>query len=150
MTRALLFGALVFSATLAHAQQRDDALDLARCVIAEAGPRPSADALAVLHVLERRRTLPAWRDKTTADVARAYCVALSGRARNPRAQRIRTMERNEVPPALMSIADRWVAGERAPDPCGGAAWDWDHRRHAGRVVVDCGFTANVFFGRTRR
>ena len=59
MTRSLLFGVLVFSATLAHAQQRDDALDLARCLWAEAGREPSRDWPAILHVLERRTRLPA-------------------------------------------------------------------------------------------
>ncbi len=150
MTRALLFGALVFSATLAHAQQRDDALDLARCIVAEAGRQPGRDALAILHVLQRRTRLPAWRGKTAADVARAYCVSLNGRAQNERARRLRRAERDELPAHVVRLADAWTSGERPADPCGGRSFDWDGRTHAGRVVVDCGQTANVFFERAKR
>lgn len=128
---------------------RDDALDLARCIVAEAGPKASADAAAILHVLERRSTLRAWRGQNAAAVARRYCVALSGRARNARALRVRALAREEVPPALLVMTERWLAGDRPPDPCGGLAWDWDGRQHAGREPVDCGWTDNVFFGRAR-
>lgn len=150
MIRAALFGAIVGAATLAHAQDRDDALDLARCLWAEAGPAPSRDWPAILHVLERRTKLPAWRGKTTADVARAYCVALNGRARNPRARHIRTADRDAVPARALDLADRWVAGERPADPCGGRAYEWDGVDHAGLVRVDCGTTSNVFFERRNR
>jgi hypothetical protein len=151
MTRAaLVFAILVGSATLAHARDRDDALDLARCIVAEAGRQPGADAPAILHVLQRRASLPAWRGRGAADVARAYCVALSGRSTTDRARRLRTATRDELPARVVSLADAWVAGERPADPCGGQAWDWDGREHAGRVVVDCGATSNVFFGRAGR
>jgi len=149
MTRAPLFAALVFSSTLAHAQERDDALDLARCIVAEAGRTPGRDALAILHVLERRTRLPAWRGKTAADVARAYCVSLNGRAQNPRARRLRRAERDELPAHVVRLADEWVNGARPADPCGGRAWEWDNREHDGLTVVDCGGTANVFFERRR-
>lgn len=150
MTRSLIFGALVFSATLAHAQQRDDALDLARCLWAEAGREPSRDWPAILHVLERRTRLPAWRGKTSADVARAYCVSLNGRAQTERARTIRAASRDEVPARALQLAERWLDGRRPADPCGGRSFDWDHREHAGRVVVDCGGTTNVFFERAKR
>lgn len=150
MTRICLFAALVGAATLAHAQDRDDALDLARCLWAEAGREPSRDWPAILHVLERRTHLPAWRGKSAADVARAYCVSLNGRARNPRARRIRAASRDEVPARALALAERWIEGRRPADPCGGRADHWDNREHAGRVVVDCGGTSNVFFERARR
>ena len=150
MMRELVAATLVGSAALAHAQQRDDALDLARCIVAEAGRQPGRDAPAILHVLQRRTRLPAWRGKTAADVARSYCVALSGRSQTERAVRIRRAERDELPAGVVALADNWVAGARPDDPCGGASWDWDGREHPGRVVVDCGHTTNVFFGRAER
>lgn len=150
MKRAIFAALLVGSATLAHAQERDDALDLARCLWAEAGREPSRDWPAILHVLQRRTRLPAWRGKTAADVARAYCVSLNGRAQNPRARRIRHADRDEVPARALRLTEAWVRGERPADPCNGSAYDWDHREHAGRVVVDCGETANVFFERAKR
>jgi hypothetical protein len=149
MKQTIFAAILIGSAALAHAQERDDALDLARCIVAEAGRTPGRDALAILHVLERRTRLPAWRGKNAADVARAYCVSLNGRAQNPRARRLRRAERDELPTHVVSLADAWVGGARPADPCGGRALDWDGRTHAGRVVVDCGGTANVFFERRR-
>lgn len=141
--------AMAFFVTLAHAQRRDDALDLARCLWAEAGRTPSADWPAILHVLERRTHLPAWRGKTAGDVARAYCVALSGRAQNARAKRIRVADRDEVPAAALRLADAWVEGSRPADPCGGEAIHWDGVDHPGQRRVDCGATTNVFFAPAR-
>lgn len=124
---------------------QDDALDLARCIVAEAGRQPGRDAPAILHVLERRTRLPAWRGKNAAAVARAYCVALSGRAQNARAQRLRVATREELPSAVVRLTDAWVSGERPADPCHGRAMHWDGREHAGQTSVDCGGTTNVFF-----
>jgi hypothetical protein len=150
MMRELVAATLVGSAALAHAQQRDDALDLARCIVAEAGRQPGRDALAILHVLQRRTRLPAWRGKTAADVARAYCVSLNGRAQSERARRLRRAERDELPAHVVRLADAWTSGERPADPCGGRAWHWSDGTSAGGAVVDCGQTANVFFERAKR
>lgn len=144
------FAALAFVAGISHAQDRDDALDLARCMWAEAGRGSPRDRIAILHVLERRSTLPAHRGRSAAGVARRYCVALSGRSITSRARRIRSASRDDVPAAALDLAERWLSGERPRDPCGGRAWDWDGREHAGRVVVDCGDTDNVFFERAKR
>lgn len=149
MIRVAAASAITY-ASVSHAQHRDDALDLARCMWSEAGRSSPRDWVAILHVLDRRATLPALHDMSTADVARRYCVALSGRSRTERARRIRNASRDGVPAAALDLASRWIGGEHPHDPCGGMAWDWDDRRHAGREIIACGETQNVFFGKAKR
>jgi hypothetical protein len=131
-----------------HDPRERDALDLARCIVAEAGPTPGRDAVAILHVLERRTSLPAWRHKNAADVARAYCVALNGRSRTERASRMRALGRDAIPASVMSLADAWMRGRRPSDPCRGNALHWGapgNPEQCSLPIVSCGNTRNIFY-----
>jgi len=101
------------------ARADDDALDLMRALVAEVGRDGStAECVAVLHVFrERGRRF----GKSEAQIARAYSVALNGRAVNrARAARMRSLRLDEIPPHIRRVVDRWLAGVRPRSVCGRA------------------------------
>lgn len=130
----------------------DDALDLARILVAEGGRLRTPDHAAILFTLARRSTLAPFRTRTFVEVARLYSVAFNGRATNPeRAARMRALTRNEIPRHILTLVDAWLRGVKPADPCPGA-WHWAAPYVASPLArVTCtGTTVNAFYARATR
>lgn len=141
-----------WSAAHAELSPRVDEHDLVRVIVAEAGPHLTADAPAIMHVLERRGARVG---RSAADVARRYSPAL----RAPRGYWGRTVaaasphELEAVAPGIVALVRGWLRGERAANTCPGADhWgaptgaDWERATRAGWRRVRCTRpTANAFW-----
>ena len=119
---------------------RDDPRLLrAQALVAEGGWTLSSDHLAIIGVIRNRMTLPAFRDAAAPEhavllrfVSAFKCGIPNERGRQPtcdseRRRRMRSISWALVEshaPAIARVADMWTKGDRIPDPCGGAAWDW--------------------------
>jgi hypothetical protein len=119
---------------------RDDPRLLrAQALIAEGGWTLSSDHLAIVGVIRNRATLPAFRDLDNAEnavllrfVSAFKCGVPDERGRLPtcdseRRRRMRSISWALVEshaPAIARVAEIWTKGDRIPDPCLGAAWDW--------------------------
>lgn len=136
----------------AHAQ--DVAAEvLSRALVAEAGERVTPDHVAILHVLERRTHLPAFRGASIADVALRYCAIYRVRAPSKRQAALLALDLlglERRAPAVVELVREWLAGRRPRDPCRGQAWHWgshDDARGSKRIRAQCaGGTRNVFLG----
>ena len=134
--------------------RRDPALLLAQALIAEAGWTVRNDHVAILYVLLRRSTLPAFqRDDgllPECRVALAYVRAFHPRgALSDRQRRMRALDwplLEERAPGVARLTRGWVAGTRPPDPCAGRAWHWGSRVDTrGMPTLGCG-DGNRFVG----
>ena len=146
MTRLAIAWALV--ASTAHAQ---DVEVLSRALIAEAGERVTPDHVAILHVLERRRQLPAYRDATLAEVAMRYCAIYRVRHPSPRQAELLRADLGELTlraPRVVELVEAWLRGRRPRDPCRGRPLHWgsvSDARGSRRVRASCAKgTGNVF------
>lgn len=104
----------------AAAFETSEHLDLCRVLVAEIGLSGStAEASAVLHVLQRRRdTVPALRAHSLATVAKLYSTSHNGRAVNvERAARMRALRLDEIPQHIQRLVTRWLAGHRPANVC---------------------------------
>lgn len=125
----------------------DPRLLRAQALIAEAGWTLSSDHLGIVGVIRNRATLPAFRDAPDPEnavlllfVSAFKCGFPSERGRllahrevrhptcdNERRRRMRSITWDLVldhAPQIARVADLWAKGDRIPDPCNGAAWDW--------------------------
>lgn len=136
--------------------RQDPALLLVQALVAEAGWTVHGDQAAILHVLRRRSTLPAFRrdDGLRPEVRVALRYV---RAFNPRGRRSERQERmvnlawpllEQRAPGVVRVVRSWMAGTLA-DPCRAPAWHWGSRvdTHGSALPrVDCGRTTNVYLG----
>jgi len=123
---------------------------LVRTLLGEAGWRPVNDHPAMLHVLERRRTLPAHEGYTLTDMAQAYAKFLDPDRdpELPHRKAINALDIDTAPQWAVKLVDDFLEDpEKVKDPCRGRAWHWGatwevmvpkSRR------VNCGRTLNVF------
>ncbi len=132
--------------------EQDPALILTRALVAEAGYRIRVDHAAILHVL-RRRT---WQKDPVGDAYMAirYCSVFKRETRRAIKLRAAPWEYFERrAPQVTSLVQKWVRGDRVGDPCRGKARHWGSIQDMerldlrGRVLADCGPTANVFLRR---
>lgn len=146
----------------AHAQQHDDALDLARLCVHESGWNHPAEAAAIYAVAvdgssRTGMTWPRWlrvhsRRFATHRVARSWVYALDRSGRDPHAG-IAWTEHRERWLTILAAADAAIG---APPVCVARTWgSADDARRVARlglalVPVACGSTRNIFFARRPR
>lgn len=96
-----------------------DLLTLSRVIVAECGRQcSSAEASAILHVLEARRRHV---HISLAGMAKRYSVSHNGRSRNPeRAARMRALTREQIPRHILALVEAWQRGIRPRSVCAGA------------------------------
>ncbi len=125
----------------------DDALDLARVLVAEGGRQRTPDHVAILWTLSRRQRLRAFLGWPLPRLARAYSVSYNGRAVNvERAARMRALPREQIPRHVLALVEGWLAGRRPADPCRGRAMHWAAPSVRSPLRrVDCGDTRNAFY-----
>lgn len=137
--------------------RQDPALLLAQGLVAEAGWTVHGDQAAILHVLKRRSTLPAFRrnDGLRPEVRVALSYVRAFNPRGQRSERQRRMIALDWPllearaPGVVAVVRQWMAGTLA-DPCLRPAWHWGSSidTHGTALPrVDCGRCTNIYLGR---
>lgn len=139
--------------TIQYKAFADDALDLARILVAEGGRVSTTDHIAILHVLDNRRASSvSLRHRHLIHIGRRYSVTFNGNSRNPeRAARMRSLSPEEIPASVRSLVRRWEMGQRPPNPCPGAMhWAAPYVRSPLPRVACTSATVNAFYlGPTR-
>lgn len=138
----------------------DPALLYAQALVAESGWTLQADHVAILHVIRRRSTLPAFRnaEHPENEVLLNYVSAFKCFGRpcdDERRARMRSLTWEVLDvraPRIANLARDWAAGNLPTDPCP-SAWQWgshEDGRNSPLPIVSCGSTSNLFLGRPSR
>lgn len=134
--------------------EEENALQISRYIVSEAGYHPGAETFAILHVLEWRRThLAAFDGLSLTRMGLLYCSDFHGPIRFERTRQMRTLTSEQIPDDIERDVRRWLAGERPPSVCDGAT-DWAtpaHVRAQGLTPMRCSIpTQNAFVRRVIR
>lgn len=120
---------------------------LVQTLVAEAGWHKVDDYPAILHVLERRRHLPAFEGLSLSEVAQAYSAFFKPGPDTQHRADVAAITLETAPKWALKAVDLFYAG-RLRDPCRGRATHWgspeDYAGKTGFLVVDCGNTRNIY------
>lgn len=128
----------------------EDRMTLVRALLGEAGWRPANDHPAMLHVVNRRRTLPAFEGYTLTEMMREYAKFLSPHRdpELPHRASINALTIDTAPGWAVKLVDKFLEDPKSvKDPCRGEAWHWGATWEVNvskKRRVDCGYTRNVF------
>jgi len=153
MKRLLLTLSLLFLVSSNVEADPEDHLRLVHMLLGEEGWRPTDGHAAILHVLERRRHLPAHQGFSLTEMADEYSAFLK-----PNPQKNNLPHRTAVYRTTLETAPQWAVRlvdeflsdpESVRDPCRGRAWHWGSTEDvlvSKRNRVNCGYTHNIFLG----
>lgn len=152
----LLFWVLVFLPQKTEASS-ENRLTLVQALLGEEGWRPSDGHPAILHVLDRRRTLPKFKGLSLTGMANEYAKFLSPKRpkdSTPARRAVFALTLETAPGWAVKLVDQYLDDPASvPDPCRGRAWhwgSWSDVQTSVRRRVDCGRTHNIFLGFPRR
>ena len=147
---------LIFLPVSSEAKSEDH-LRLVHAILGEEGWRPTNGHPAILHVLERRRHLPAHEGFTLTRMANEYCAFLKPNPEKndlPHRTAIYRLTLKTAPQWAVRLVDRFLKNpERVKDPCRGRAWHFGSLTDvlaSKRYRVDCGKTYNIFLGKHKK
>lgn len=155
MRRVLIITALILCIPSSTDAGVEDRMLLVRMLLGEAGWRPANDHPAMLHVLDRRLTLPAHEGFTLTRMAQAYSKFLSPRRdqKLPHRASINALTVDTVPGWAIRLVDQFLEDPtQVKDPCRGRAWNWGAAWEitvSKKRRVNCGYTRNVFLKQRR-
>lgn len=156
MRRVLIITALILCIPSSTDAGTEDRMLLVRMLLGEAGWRPANDHPAMLHVLERRRTLTAHEGFTLTRMAEAYANFLSPHRdpKLPHRAAINALTIDTAPGWAVRLVDTFLEDPtQVKDPCRGKAWHWGATWEVNvskKRRVNCGYTRNVFLKQKRR
>ena len=134
----------------------EDRMLLVKALLGEEGWRPTNGHPAILHVLERRRTLPAFEGYTLTRMAQEYAKFLSPNRdpKLPHRASINALTIDTAPQWAVRLVDQFLEDpENVKDPCKGKAWHWGAPWEVNvekKRRVNCGYTRNVFLNLKKR
>ena len=134
----------------------EDRMVLVQALLGEAGWVPCNDHPAILHVLERQRSLPSHAGYSLTRMAQAYAQFLDPKRDPdlPHRAAISALTIDSAPSWAVRLVDTFLADPAAvKDPCQGKAWHWGSPEETltdKTRQVDCGHTKNVFLTLKKR
>lgn len=153
MKRLILILPFLFLTCEPVAANSENRLRLVHMLLGEEGWRPTDGHAAILHVLERRRHLPAHEGFTLTDMADEYSAFLKPNPRKndlPHRTAVYNTTLQTAPQWAVRLVDHFLEdSESIKDPCRGRAWHFGSPEDvlaSKRNRVDCGYTHNIFLG----
>jgi hypothetical protein len=135
----------------------EDRLRLVHTLLGEEGWRPTNGHPAILHVLERRRHLPAHQGFTLTRMANEYSAFLKPNPKKndlPHRTAIYALNIETAPQWAVRLVDKFLENPRSiKDPCRGRAWHFGSKQDvltSKRHRVNCGKTNNIFLGKKKQ
>jgi hypothetical protein len=123
----LVFWVLVFLPPKTEASS-EDRLVLVQALLGEEGWRPSDGHPAILHVLKRRRYLPAHEGSSLTEMAYRYSVFLKSKKpkdATPNRRAVYALTLDTAPGWALKLVDKFLEDPKSVrDPCRGKAWHW--------------------------
>jgi hypothetical protein len=153
MKRFLLILPFLFLTCEPATASSENRLRLVHMILGEEGWRFTDGHAAILHVLERRRHLPAHQGFTLTQMANEYSAFLKPNPEKndlPHRTAIYRLDLETAPQWAVRLVDQFLQDTRQiKDPCRGRAWHFGSPQDvlaSKRNRVDCGYTHNIFLG----